>query len=108
MGLQECRRLLNLKKERERLNITQADLGRVLNVTPQYISALERGLNELTYYDAYLLSKYLGVTPDVLFLTDAKERENNEKEYWKQQDNHILEKRREEFEERFREMNKSH
>lgn len=66
--------LNKLKSIREQRGITQAELAKELLVTPQYYSALERGLNELTYYDAYLIARKLGMPPDSLFMEDAIER----------------------------------
>lgn len=66
--------LTELKRIREQRGITQAELAKELLVTPQYYSALERGLNELTYYDAYLIARKLGMPPDALFMKDAVER----------------------------------
>lgn len=63
-----------LKSIREQRGNTQAELAKELLVTPQYYSALERGLNELTYYDAYLIARKLGMPPDALFMEDAIER----------------------------------
>lgn len=97
-------KLSELKKTRELLDCTQLELANVLGVSPQYVSALERGLNELTYYDAYLLSKHLGKTPDELFFKDAKNREFQEKELCKLEDAKNLEKRKEEFTKRLREL----
>lgn len=102
----KLRRLNNLRVMRERLGVTQADLAKELKVTPQYMSALERGLNELTYYDAYLIARYLGMTPDALFLNDSIERTKLEKNYIKQRDDELLQKRKEENERIFEELNK--
>lgn len=93
-------KLTELKKIRELFDCTQLELANVLGVSPQYISALERGLNELTYYDAYLLSKHLGKTPDELFFNDAKNREIQERKLWKEEDAKNLEKKKEEYEKR--------
>lgn len=78
MNSKERHPLKTLKQVRESLGITQADLAKELLVTPQYISALERGINELTYYDAYLIARRLGMPPDALFMNDAIERYRNE------------------------------
>ena len=107
MNLQECRRLNHYRKTRKRLNITQADVAKVIGKTPQYVSALERGLNELSYNDAYLISRYFGMSPDALFLNDAYERISKEKELWKQLDEENLHRKREEFEKMFQKHSKS-
>lgn len=102
----KLRRLNNLRVMRDRLGVTQADLAKELNITPQYMSALERGLNELTYYDACLIARYLGMTPDSLFLNDSIERVKLEKVYIKQRDDELLQKRKKENERMFEELNK--
>lgn len=100
-------KLLGLKKERERQHVTQAELARVLGVTPQYISALERGLNELTYYDAYIIAKYLKVHPDDIFLEDAKQRKQQEIELWEQKDKERMAERKKIFDEMLQQQKKS-
>lgn len=106
MGCNKSRMLSQLRKERKRLGITQVELSEILGVTPQYISALERGLNELTYYDAYKIARYMGQLPDSLFLDDAKERRNQEIQAWEEMDKQRLEKRKEDFERSWMESSK--
>lgn len=79
-------KLTALKKLREERGITQKEIAEACNVTPQYISTLERGINELDYSLALEIAQFLNATPDALFLEDFKnnrkiKREEDEKNF---------------------------
>lgn len=56
----------NLKMYRKIKNISQTDLAREINTTPQLISSLERGLNEPSFHCLIRIARALDVNIDQL------------------------------------------
>jgi transcriptional regulator with XRE-family HTH domain len=55
-----------VRKQREKLGITQADLARMLHTDPSHVAHYESGRREPTFGNACLLAKALGVSMDYL------------------------------------------
>lgn len=51
----------NIRRERIRLGINQVTLGDILGRTGASISQMENGKISITFYDLYVMSKYLNV-----------------------------------------------
>lgn len=64
--------LKKLKRLRTSMHIPQKKLAKELNCSIQFYSQLERGINTLSYENAWVLANYFSVTPDDLFLQDTK------------------------------------
>lgn len=86
--------LLKMRKLRQRLNVTQAEIASFVGCTPQFISAVEREENVLSYDMARKISQYLGTEPDKLFLDEFKEKERQKRRIEKQRVFEESEKRR--------------
>lgn len=56
-----------INEKRLEMLITQSELGRMLGVTQEYISAVERGAKEPTFTRGCQIAEALGTTPDALF-----------------------------------------
>lgn len=67
----------NLKKERERLNITQKALAEQVNATPTTISAYEKGTKNPSLDMAANLAKTLGISLDCLCGLNNRPQMNN-------------------------------
>lgn len=50
-----------IKKARRDQGKTQADLADLLNVTPQYISRMERGVSTISKENAFKVGEFLGI-----------------------------------------------
>lgn len=59
-----------LKEARENAHLTQAQLGKIVGYTPQFISALENGKKNLSFEAAHHFSKALNVRPEWLLAED--------------------------------------
>jgi len=58
----------NVKYYRFQKNYTQAQLAEKINISPTYLSELERGMHSLDFDKIGLLSKSLKIEPFQLFL----------------------------------------
>lgn len=64
----------NIRKARQRSDLTQEQLAELIDVTPQYLSDLERGVVGTSISTLILLCKKLNVTADyILFGTENDE-----------------------------------
>ena len=59
----------DLKKMRNEANLSQYQLARKLNVTPNTIHNWESGLSDPSLENAYNMAKMFGVTTDDIFLS---------------------------------------
>lgn len=59
--------LRKLRRIRRELRVTQSMVAERLNVTTQFYSQIERGVNVLSYSNAIKIAKYFNTTPDELF-----------------------------------------
>lgn len=71
--------LEKMRALREQLDIRQRDLADYIGCTPQFISAIEREENVLSYEMARKIARYMDTTPDNLFLEDFRKRERERK-----------------------------
>lgn len=71
--------LTKMRKLRQELGIRQQDIANDVGCTSQFISAIETGKNVLSYDMARQIARYLGTTPDVLFLEDFRRIEKDKK-----------------------------
>lgn len=69
--------LHTLRTLRKKQHVTQSRLADYLNVSVQYYSQMERGINLLNYANACKLARFFNTTPDALFYTDYQQQ--NEK-----------------------------
>lgn len=53
--------MINLKREREKKNISQDELARLIDVQRQSISAIERGITKPTVENAKKIAEVLGL-----------------------------------------------
>jgi len=58
---------LNIKAERNRLNLPQTDFGERVGLSQATITAIETGRQIPSAINLYLIAKALGVTTDELF-----------------------------------------
>ena len=65
--LQKKMPLNKLKRRRMQMRVTQKTMARRLQVTPQFYSEIERGLNVLSYQNALIIAEFLDTTTDELF-----------------------------------------
>lgn len=54
-------------EKRLEMLITQSELGKLLGVTQEYISAVERGAKEPTFTRGCQIAEVLGTTPNELY-----------------------------------------
>lgn len=71
--------LKKMRTLRKQLDIRQSDLANYIGCTPQFISAIEREENVLSYEMARKIARYMDTTPDNLFLEDFRQRERERK-----------------------------
>jgi len=64
----------NVKYYRFQKKLTQAKLAEKINISPTYLSELERGMHSLDFDKVALLSENLNIEPFQLFL-EAKDKE---------------------------------
>lgn len=65
--LQKKMPLAKLRRRRIQMRVTQKTMARRLQVTPQFYSEIERGLNVLSYQNALIIAEFLDTTTDDLF-----------------------------------------
>lgn len=58
----------NVKYYRYQMKYTQAELAEKINISPTYLSEIERGMHSLDYDKLELLSESLKIEPFQLFL----------------------------------------
>ncbi|MDL0421375.1 helix-turn-helix transcriptional regulator [Caldibacillus thermoamylovorans] len=63
-----------IKKKRKEKNLTQSELGKLVNVSSQVISNWERGYTGLSHDDIAKLATALDVSTDFLLGNDSKEK----------------------------------
>ncbi|MBW8309359.1 MAG: helix-turn-helix domain-containing protein [Candidatus Paracaedibacteraceae bacterium] len=56
-----------LKRQREDHNLSQAELARLLNISPQQLSKYERGADKIPAHRLYQLCTVLNVSPNFFF-----------------------------------------
>jgi len=59
-----------LKESRERKGLTQEKLAELLNLSPNYLSSVERGVKFPRYENLVALFKQLEVTPNEIFVDE--------------------------------------
>lgn len=59
-----------VRRYRRQLGLSQAELGKKVGRTKQWVSELERGHINISYDMARALANVFGRTPDALFLPD--------------------------------------
>ncbi|MEY8379490.1 helix-turn-helix transcriptional regulator [Ileibacterium valens] len=64
------RKLYKLKDLRTENDVTQSQIANILDVSPQFYSTVERGLNRLSAKDAILIARYFNTTVEQLFAED--------------------------------------
>lgn len=69
-------RLKNLRKIRKKYRVTQKRVAEYLDISTQFYSQLERGVNELSYYNAFKIAKFFDTTPDELFKEDFRKMDD--------------------------------
>lgn len=67
----------HIREERERFNYTQERLAEIINLTPNHLSAIERGVSGVSIETLIRLSSALGISTDQLIWGNSKD--NNEK-----------------------------
>jgi transcriptional regulator with XRE-family HTH domain len=70
-----------LKKQRDRLDITQSKLAQMINVSPQVVSNWEREYTYPDYLDLIRLSEALDVTIDYLLTSKSSKVSELDEEY---------------------------
>lgn len=73
-----------IREERQRLNLTQAQLAEEINISDTYMGAIERGERSLTLDTLVRLVNRLGVTVDYLLSDYVSDTDSNIMEQFKQ------------------------
>ena len=73
-----------IREERKRLNLTQAQLAEVVEISDTYMGAIERGERSLTLDTLVRLVNRLGVTIDYLLADSVMDSDTNIMEQFKQ------------------------
>lgn len=73
-----------IRKERQRLNLTQAELAEAIDISDTYMGAIERGERSLTLDTLVRLVNRLGVTVDYMLADSVADSETNIMEQFKQ------------------------
>lgn len=73
-----------IREERQRLNLTQAQLAEEINISDTYMGAIERGERSLTLDTLVRLANRLGVTVDYLLSDYVSDTDSNIIEQFKQ------------------------
>ena len=73
-----------IREERQRLNLTQAQLAEEINISDTYMGAIERGERSLTLDTLVRLVNRLGVTVDYLLSDYVSDTDSNIIEQFKQ------------------------
>lgn len=64
--------LKTLKTTRIKKGVTQLEMAEHLNISLQFYSQIERGVNRLSYKNALKIAEYLNCSTDELFKEDFK------------------------------------
>ncbi len=73
-----------IREERQRLNLTQAQLAEDINISDTYMGAIERGERSLTLDTLVRLVNRLGVTVDYLLSDSVSDNDSNIMNQFKQ------------------------
>ena len=73
-----------IREERQRLNLTQAQLAEAIDISDTYMGAIERGERSLTLDTLVRLVNRLGVTVDYLLSDSVSDNDSNIMEQFKQ------------------------
>lgn len=73
-----------IRKERRRLNLTQAQLAEDIDISDTYMGAIERGERSLTLDTLVRLVNRLGVTVDYMLSDSVADNDSNIMEQFKQ------------------------
>ncbi len=73
-----------IREERQRLNLTQAQLAEAINISDTYMGAIERGERSLTLDTLVRLVNRLGVTVDYLLSDSVSDNDSNIMNQFKQ------------------------
>lgn len=83
-----------IRKERQRLSLTQAQLAEAIDISDTYMGAIERGERSLTLDTLVRLVNRLGVTVDYMLSDSVTDSDSNIMEQFKQiVDNQPLERK---------------
>ncbi len=73
-----------IREERQRLNLTQAQLAEEINISDTYMGAIERGERSLTLDTLVRLVNRLGVTVDYMLSDSVSDNDSNIMNQFKQ------------------------
>lgn len=73
-----------IRQERQRLNLTQAELAEAIDISDTYMGAIERGERSLTLDTLVRLVNRLGVTVDYVLSDSVSDSDSNIMEQFKQ------------------------
>ncbi|MDE6740007.1 MAG: helix-turn-helix domain-containing protein [Lachnospiraceae bacterium] len=73
-----------IREERQRLNLTQAQLAEDIDISDTYMGAIERGERSLTLDTLVRLVNRLGVTVDYMLSDSVSDNDSNIMEQFKQ------------------------
>ena len=73
-----------IREERQRLNLTQAQLAESIDISDNYMGAIERGERSLTLDTLVRLVNRLGVTVDYMLADSVTDNDSNIMEQFKQ------------------------
>ena len=73
-----------IREERQRLNLTQAQLAESIDISDTYMGAIERGERSLTLDTLVRLVNRLGVTVDYMLADSGTDNDSNIMEQFKQ------------------------
>lgn len=73
-----------IREERQRLNLTQAQLAEAIDISDTYMGAIERGERSLTLDTLVRLVNRLGVTVDYLLSDSVSDNDSNIMNQFKQ------------------------
>lgn len=73
-----------IREERQRLNLTQAELAEAIDISDTYMGAIERGERSLTLDTLVRLVNRLGVTVDYMLADSVSDNDSNIMEQFKQ------------------------
>lgn len=73
-----------IREERQRLNLTQAELAEAIDISDTYMGAIERGERSLTLDTLVRLVNRLGVTVDYMLSDSVSDSDSNIMEQFKQ------------------------
>lgn len=73
-----------IREERQRLNLTQAQLAEDIDISDTYMGAIERGERSLTLDTLVRLVNRLGVTVDYMLADSVSDNDSNIMEQFKQ------------------------